>query len=48
MRKNATDATLLPWRNGEKTSLDEFYHTRGYFPALPPNTKETVEEGEPF
>lgn len=48
MRKNATDATLLPWRNGDKTVLDDFYHTHGYFPALPPGTKETVAAVHPF
>ena len=48
MRKNATDATLLPWRNGEKTVLDDFYHTHGYFPALHPGEKETVEQVHPF
>src|SRR5260221_1102897 len=48
MRKNATDATLLPWRNGAKTSLDDFFHTNGYFPALPPGEKETVPEVHPF
>ncbi len=42
MRKNATDATIIPWRNGPKTSLDDFYHTHGYFPALAPGEKETV------
>ncbi len=41
MRKNATDATIIPWRNGPKTPLDDFYHTHGYFPALPPGEKET-------
>jgi predicted alpha-1,2-mannosidase len=48
MRKNATDATLLPWRNGVKTSIDVFYQSNGYFPALPPGVKETVEEVHPF
>lgn len=42
MRKNATDATIIPWRNGSATPLDDFYHTHGYFPALPPGEKETV------
>lgn len=42
MRKNATDATIIPWRNGPKTPLDDFYHAQGYFPALPPGEKETV------
>src|SRR5580704_13015205 len=41
MRKNATDATLLPWRNGPKTPLDDFFHAHGYFPALHPGEKET-------
>lgn len=42
--KNALDATLLPWRNGPKTSLDEFYHQHGYMPGLPPGEAETVKE----
>ncbi|MBX3256758.1 MAG: GH92 family glycosyl hydrolase [Chitinophagaceae bacterium] len=41
MKKNATGATMLPWRNGEKTKLDDFYHTTGYFPALHIGEKET-------
>ncbi|KAA2241345.1 glycoside hydrolase family 92 protein [Chitinophaga agrisoli] len=41
MRKNATSATMLPWENGEKTKLDDYYHTNGYFPALPPDAQET-------
>lgn len=48
MRKNATDATLLPWRNGPATRLDDFYRSKGYFPALPPGEKETVAEVHPF
>jgi predicted alpha-1,2-mannosidase len=40
MKKNALSATLLPWRNGEKTELDDFYQAKGYFPALPPGTKK--------
>ncbi|GAO42563.1 GH92 family glycosyl hydrolase [Flavihumibacter petaseus] len=42
MRKNATDATMIPWVNGPKTSLDDYYQTNGYFPALAPGEKETV------
>jgi predicted alpha-1,2-mannosidase len=41
MRKNATDATMIPWRNGEKTGLDDFYHATGYFPALHKDEMET-------
>ncbi len=42
MRKNATEATMLPWRNGEKTVLDDYYYQKGYFPALLIDAKETV------
>lgn len=42
MLKNATQATMLPWRNGPKTVLDDFYYKNGYFPALKPGEKETV------
>jgi predicted alpha-1,2-mannosidase len=48
IRKNALDATLLPWRNGPKTSLDDFYQENGYFPALHPDQKETDKEVHPF
>lgn len=40
--KNATQATMLPWENGPKGPLDDFYYKNGYFPALHPNEKETV------
>ena len=36
MKKNATDATMLPWRNGPKTTLDDFYRENGFFPAFKP------------
>ena len=39
MLKNGTQATMLPWKNGPKTDLDDVYLTKGYFPAL--------KEGEP-
>ncbi|WP_339070964.1 GH92 family glycosyl hydrolase [Chitinophaga sp. 212800008-4] len=48
MRKNATEATMLPWRNGPKTSLDDVYRSKGYFPALHPGEKETVAEVHSF
>jgi predicted alpha-1,2-mannosidase len=41
LRKNSLEATLLPWRNGPKGALDDFYNERGYFPALPPGAPET-------
>ncbi len=48
MLKNATQATMLPWRNGPKTVLDDFYYKNGYFPALRPGEKETVASVHPF
>ena len=48
MRKNAMEATMLPWRNGEKTVLDDFYYQKGYFPALAKDEKETVPEVHSF
>jgi predicted alpha-1,2-mannosidase len=44
IRKNSLDATLIPWRNGPKTWLDEFYDENGYMPGLRPGEKETVSE----
>ncbi len=48
IRKNATDATMLPWRNGPKTPLDDFYHQNGFFPALAPGETETYTEVHDF
>lgn len=48
MRKNAVSATMLPWRNEDKTPLDDFYHEKGYFPALAPGEKEPVEKVHSF
>ncbi len=44
MRKNATEATLLPWRRGPLTSLDHVYYDKGFFPALAWGEQETVPE----
>jgi len=44
MKKNATDATMIPWANGGLTDLDRFYRKNGYFPALKPGEKETIKE----
>ncbi|OOQ58948.1 GH92 family glycosyl hydrolase [Mucilaginibacter pedocola] len=41
--KNANEATMLPWENGPKCELDDFYHEKGYFPALKKGEKETVK-----
>lgn len=47
MRKNATEATLLPWARGGLTSLDHVYFDKGFFPALSWGVKETVPEVTP-
>lgn len=47
LRKNSLEATLLPWRNGPRSELDDFYNEHGYFPALPPDQPENVERVEP-
>ena len=44
MRKNATEATMLPWKRGPLTSLDHVYFDSGFFPALAEHEKETVPE----
>ena len=44
MRKNATEATMLPWRRGPLTSLDKVYFDKGFFPALAKGESETVPE----
>lgn len=41
LRKNSLEATLLPWRNGPKCALDDFYNKNGYFPSLTEGEKET-------
>lgn len=41
VRKNSLEATLLPWANGPKTALDEFYNQNGFFPGIREDEKET-------
>jgi predicted alpha-1,2-mannosidase len=48
LKKNAMEATMLPWRNGPMCSLDSFYLAKGYYPALNPGEKETVSLVHPF
>ncbi|HWB96343.1 MAG TPA: GH92 family glycosyl hydrolase, partial [Bryobacteraceae bacterium] len=48
MRKNALEATVLPWRRGPLTSLDHVYQEKGFFPALGKGETETVAEVHPF
>lgn len=48
IKKNAMEATMLPWRDGPLTSLDRVYLEKGFFPALRKGEKETVTEVHPF
>jgi len=47
IRKNATQATVLPWRLGPLTPLDRVYQERGYFPALAKGETETSPDVTP-
>ena len=44
LKKNSLESTLLPWRNGPRSVLDDFYNENGYFPGLHPGEEETVPE----
>lgn len=41
VRHNALEETMLPWRNGPRCPLDDFYDAHGWFPALWPGEEET-------
>jgi len=41
MKHTVLTETMLPWRRAPKTTLDDFYHQNGWFPALHPGEKET-------
>jgi predicted alpha-1,2-mannosidase len=42
MKKNAMEATMLPWCTGTLTELDSVYQNKGFFPALRVDEKEWV------
>ncbi len=48
VRKRSLEMTLLPWRLGPKSPLDDFYNEHGYMPALRPGEKETYTQVHPF
>ena len=48
MKKNATELTMIPWRNGPVTELDKVYFDKGFFPALPQGAKEWVPQVHSF
>jgi predicted alpha-1,2-mannosidase len=47
IRKDAMQATMLPYRRGPLTDLDRFYEMHGYFPALRKGEKETEPRVDP-
>jgi predicted alpha-1,2-mannosidase len=47
IRKNATDATMIPWSRTSLTPLDRVYFDKGFFPALKWGESETVPEVTP-
>ena len=48
MHYTVLNETMIPWRRGPKTELDDFYHENGWFPALHPEEKETVPQVHEF
>jgi predicted alpha-1,2-mannosidase len=48
LKKNAMEATMLPWANGPLTELDKVYLEKGFFPALAPGLQEWVKQVHPF
>ncbi|NEW83403.1 MAG: glycoside hydrolase family 92 protein, partial [Mariniphaga sp.] len=48
LRKNATQATMLPWRTGPMCSLDSFYLKNGWYPALPEDSVEIFSKVDGF
>ena len=48
MHHTVLTESMIPWYRGAKTSLDDFYHANGYFPALHEGEKESVKEVNSF
>lgn len=48
VQHSVLNETMIPWTLGPNTELDEFYHEKGWFPALHPDEKEWVEEAAGF
>ncbi len=48
LKKNATQATMLPWRTGPMCSLDTFYLEHGWYPALKEGEQEPVSMVDGF
>ncbi len=47
LRKNATEATMLPWRRGPLSDLDRTYFEKGFFPALSYGETESESQVTP-
>ncbi len=48
LKKNAMQATMLPWRTGPQCGLDSFYLANGWYPALPEDSTESVKMVDGF
>ena len=48
MKHTVLTETMIPWKRGPKTELDDFYHENGWFPAIWPGEEETVKEVNSF
>ena len=48
MKNTVLTETMIPWKRGPKTELDDFYREKGWFPALWPDEKETIPEVNSF
>ena len=48
MHHTVLTESMIPWYRGAKTSLDDFYHANGWFPALAEGEKESVKEVNSF
>jgi predicted alpha-1,2-mannosidase len=48
MKHTVLTETMIPWRRGPKTELDDFYRENGWFPAIWPGETETEKVVHPF
>jgi len=48
LKKNAMQSTMLPWRTGPMCALDSFYLEKGWYPALPEDSTESVKMVDGF
>ena len=48
LKKNAMQSTMLPWRTGPMCVLDSFYLEKGWYPALPEDSTESVKMVDGF